>query len=185
MVRTAQAAETCHARPKTYLQRRIITPPCIPTPAASPASCSPQISVTAKSARPAGSAPRHRPLTNPGRGSRLQEISLRFFEASPQRKRTLPLPAAEFPPAAWERKVVLRPGHRDPAAALPGRVRCTRGPQGLIPAGLVGEAVQRSPVPLPRPCNGTFPLTRTGQINHPFFRLGFLMNVFLRTTRNH
>ena len=159
LVRTAQAAETCHAHPNAYLWCIMITAPCFPAPSVTPAGCSPQISVTAKSARPAGSAPRHRPLANPGRGSWLHKISLGFYQASPQRKRPLLLPASDFPPAAWERKVGLRPCHRDPAAPPPGRVRCTRGPHGLVPAGLAGEAVQRSSAPRPRPRNGTFPLT--------------------------
>jgi hypothetical protein len=60
-VRTAHATKMCQAHPNVYRERKILTPPCIPTPAASPASCSPQISFTAKSVRPAGSAPRHRP----------------------------------------------------------------------------------------------------------------------------
>jgi hypothetical protein len=75
LVHTAQAAETRHARQNTYLQRRKFTAPCFPALSVPPAGCSPQITVTAKSARPAGSAPKHRPLTNPGRGSRLHEIS--------------------------------------------------------------------------------------------------------------
>ena len=106
LVHTAQTAETRHARQNTYLQRIIFAAPFFPAPSEPLAGCSPQISVTAKSARPSGSAPRHRPLTNPERGSWLQDVSLGFYEAfSQKRKLPLPLPAAEFPPAARERKV--------------------------------------------------------------------------------
>ena len=123
-VRTAHAAETCHAHLNVYLKRRIITPPCIPPPPASPASCSSPISVTAKSARPEGSARRHHPTTNPAKGSRLQETSLGFYQASPQRKRPLPLPASDFPPAPWVRNVGLRlkirPHGSRCGAAVPG-----------------------------------------------------------------
>jgi hypothetical protein len=47
--------------------------------------------------------------------------------------------------AAWERKVGLNPGRRDPDAAPPGRVRCTSHPQGLLAVGLTGQLVQHRP----------------------------------------
>jgi hypothetical protein len=65
LVHTDQAAGTRHARQNTDLQRKIFTAPYFPAPSVPPAGCSPQISVTAESARPAESAPKHRPPTNP------------------------------------------------------------------------------------------------------------------------
>jgi hypothetical protein len=63
-----------------------------------------------------------------------------------------------------ERKVRLGPGHRDPAAAPPGRVRCSRVPHGLVPAGLEGRVVHRSAAPLERGPTDVFALaTRNGQ----------------------
>ena len=93
LVQTAHSAETCTARPHVHMQRIIDTGPCFPLASA-------QISPTAKSARPVGSAARHDPTTDPKRGSQLNTLNLRFHEASSPKNRPLTPPSPQFPPAA-------------------------------------------------------------------------------------
>ena len=128
------------------MQRMIETGPCFPLASAPPAGCNPQIFPTAKSARPAGSAARHDLTTNPQRGSQLNKLIPRFYEASSRRDRPLPPPAPQFPPAArgakskWE----TRPQGPRCSASVPSKVH--EGPIWDSP-GMSGEFCG---APLPR-----------------------------------